>query len=123
MTSFDIWLWLSLDNIRIVLGGTCLSIAIGCAWLGLGVILIEDTSLNATSSKKAFKWVSIISAPLLVFSLVGFALAPSTKDMAVIYFLPKIINNEQIQRVPEVAMKMLRDKLDELEGITKEVEG
>jgi len=38
---------------------------------------------------------------------------PSTQEFAVIYLLPKIVNNEQIQQIPNKALDILNKKLDE----------
>jgi hypothetical protein len=40
-------------------------------------------------------------------------LIPTTEEMAAIYLLPKIANNEQVQQVPDKAMQLLNGKLDE----------
>lgn len=38
---------------------------------------------------------------------------PSTKEAAAIYLIPKIVNNEQVQQVPENALRLLNIKLEE----------
>ena len=52
--------------------------------------------------------------------LVGFILSlmvavfiPSTKEYVAIYLIPKIVNNEQVQQIPEKAMNILNSKLNE----------
>jgi hypothetical protein len=52
--------------------------------------------------------------------LVGFILSlmvavfiPSTKEYVAIYLIPKIVNNEQVQQIPEKAMTILNSKLNE----------
>ena len=41
------------------------------------------------------------------------ALCPSTKEMAAIYLIPKIANNEQVQQIPNKALTVLNKYLDE----------
>ena len=41
------------------------------------------------------------------------ALCPSTKEMAAIYLIPKIANNQHIQQIPDKALTVLEKYLDE----------
>lgn len=47
-----------------------------------------------------------------VFTVVAFGAIPTTKEAAVIYLLPKIANNEQVQKVPENFVKLLNTKME-----------
>lgn len=55
---------------------------------------------------RRFLLIAIIPALGLVF-------VPSTKEAAAIYLIPKIANNEQVQKVPEQALRLLNAKLEE----------
>lgn len=60
---------------------------------------------------------------VLTISLPLFILTPTTKEAAVIYLLPKIVNNEKIQKVPNNFLDLLNSKTEEwLEDITKKKE-
>ena len=48
----------------------------------------------------------------LVF-IVVWAFIPSTKEACAIYLIPKIANNEQVQKIPENALRLLNAKLEE----------
>jgi hypothetical protein len=48
----------------------------------------------------------------LVFGFIAVAV-PNTKEAAVIWLLPKIVNNEQVQEVPNKALKLLNKRMDE----------
>jgi len=55
---------------------------------------------------KRFVSIAITAGLLLVF-------LPSTKEAVAIYLIPKIANNEQVQKVPEQALRMLNAKLEQ----------
>ncbi len=46
--------------------------------------------------KKPFKWCCV----LLIFSILGMMFIPTTKEMAVITYVPKVLNNEKVQELP-----------------------
>lgn len=50
--------------------------------------------------------------PALFISAILFCLIPGTKDMAAIYLIPKIVNNEQIQKIPDNTLNLLNSKLE-----------
>ena len=45
--------------------------------------------------------------------IIGGLFIPTTKEMAVIYLLPKVAHNEGIQKIPNQALKLLNFKLQE----------
>jgi len=67
--------------------------------------------------KKSWKW-GIIS--FIIFMFVSF-FVPSTKQAAAIYLIPKIANNEHVQKLPDNAMRFLNGKFEEwIEDMTKQ---
>ena len=54
------------------------------------------------------KYMVIILAIWLCVSFV-----PTSKEAAAIYLIPKIANNEQVQKVPEQALRLLNVKLEQ----------
>ncbi len=46
--------------------------------------------------------------------LVGVALVPDTKQAAAIYVLPRVVNNEQLQQLPNKLLELSNEWLDEL---------
>jgi hypothetical protein len=46
---------------------------------------------------------------LLILSI----FTPSTKDIAAIYLMPKIVNNEHVKNLPDKTLTILEKKLDE----------
>jgi hypothetical protein len=55
---------------------------------------------------------------LCVIVAIGGSLIPSTKEAAAIYLLPKIVNNEKVQKLPENFTNLLNAKMEEWIGDT-----
>jgi len=58
------------------------------------------------------RWLRI-PITILLIGILLFLFIPSTKEACAIYLIPKIINNEQVQHVPEKALRLLNAKFDE----------
>lgn len=109
ITGFDIYLMTRLDSII----GLSLGISI-VGWIGIlitGIIAAvnHDFGDDITLMKKILK----ISTPIVLFFTLLALFVPSSKEAAAIYLIPKIANNEQVQQLPENAMKVLNLKLQE----------
>lgn len=63
---------------------------------------------------------AIIGVSIFLFAGLGSMLLPSTKEAIAIYALPKIVNNEQVQQIPENAVNLINEQmkawLDDLRG-------
>ena len=57
------------------------------------------------------KYTIGIIIPLVAIFLA--TLTPSTKEACVIYLIPKIANNEQVQKIPNNFAKLLNTKMEE----------
>lgn len=63
----------------------------------------------------------IIAIPII--ALILFIFLPNTKDAVAIYIIPKIANNEQIQKLPGNAATFLNKKFEEwIDGMIKKKE-
>lgn len=69
---------------------------------------------------KVFLIAALIWLPLRL----TVALLPSTKEMAVIYVVPKVINNQSVQQLPNKLLHLSSEWLDELrpENVKKSIE-
>jgi len=63
---------------------------------------------NSENTKKAAKKCGIIA---VITAIIG-TFVPTSKEMAAIYLIPKIVNNEQVKDVPSKGMEILNLKLD-----------
>ena len=84
--------------------------AIGCVF-GTVAYFLEGAEQGFESMKH---WKPVLRKFYIVTIITGiFAMAvPTTEEAAVIWLLPKVINNEQVQQVPEKALKLLNQKMD-----------
>ena len=75
--------------------------------------VIEISDFPDKDNVKAAKLLinRLIIASVVLWLLA--ALCPSTKEMAAIYLIPKIANNEQVQQIPNKALTVLNKYLDE----------
>ena len=105
--------WITrLDSIQAGCGIVLIVGMIVAFFLGIGAILITiESEWDGCWPvyKAVIRWMLIICVPAM---LIGVA-TPSTKQAVAIYLIPKIANNEQIQQVPENALRLLNSKLEE----------
>lgn len=106
ITGMDIYLVTRLDNI----------IETNIVFSVLSFMGMITTSLLALTMvydwsdiKKYFK---LCAGVFIITSLIGL-MVPTSKEAAAIYLIPKIVNNEQVQKVPENALKLLNTKMEQ----------
>lgn len=117
ITSWDIYWVTRLDAvcgfIEVVL------ILVGILFLVSPLIFMafDDGSLDI---KYFWRGLKICVVTVLFFLFAGIFI-PSTKEVAAIYLIPKIANNEQVQKIPDNAAKLLNAKLEEwIDGTLKD---
>lgn len=67
---------------------------------------------------KIFSW---ILGPIVAISLLFAVFVPNTKQAVAIWVTPKIVNNEQVQEIPQKGLKVLDKKLESyLDELKKE---
>jgi len=118
MDWFTIYLWTRLDTIQFIFGiglvvsGLLVVVATMC-WIMAAVEGMEnDTKKMKPFVNKSLLWFISLTIP--------FALMPSSKDFAMMYAIPKIIESKAIkQDLPEIydmAIKQLKKKIIDKEG-------
>lgn len=71
-------------------------------------------------NKRMNRFMKINLAVFVSVCVIG-SFVPSTKEACAIYLLPKIVNNEQVQKLPDNAMKLLNGKMEAwIDDMTKE---
>jgi len=107
MDMFTLYLIVKLDSI-IILCGVVLSVAL--------LILFCYILYNAIEGNKFKKSVVIPWSVIAVLNLFAVTLIPSTKQTAFIYLTSKastwIVNNEQLQKMPDNAFKVLNKAME-----------
>lgn len=112
MDYFLFYLILRLDT----LSSTSIILAIVAGVVFAVTLFICATNYNSDTDKKTRKaakpW-AISFGIVFAFTLLFAVGLPSTKQAAVIYCLPKIVNNEQVQKMPNNLLKLANQWIDE----------
>ena len=104
--------WITrLDALKIVLA-VC---AVACVVIGIVCLIGLMSSAIDEDGEKAKRWGKQSIWPIVLFLvfLLFDAFLPSTKEACAIYLIPKVVNNEEVQKVPQNALKLLNAKLEE----------
>jgi len=97
------------------------------SWLVYWVLMLDKMVIAAFLTGVVFfgialLWVLIeeevtrLVKRMLIFGCLAFAVGvfmPTTKQACVIYLLPKVSNNEQVQQIPDKLLTIMNKKLDE----------
>jgi hypothetical protein len=107
MSMLFIYIFVMMDSIKMGLGLLAL-VAVICIFISAAA---TDTS-NVEDKRRAKKWLKICVATFLLIGSVAI-LTPDTKQLAAIYMIPKVVNNEDVRAMSGDAMKTLRIKFNE----------
>jgi len=124
ITSWDIYWITRLDSASFVLAAVFI-----ISIIAIVVLLIARACLAepyyAWEKKFNAEWLTPLKITLAMAMLSGFIslFIPTTKEFAAIYLIPKIANNEQVQKIPDNATRLLNAKLEQwIDDITKKKE-
>lgn len=112
MTVFDVYLITILDNIKYCCKGAIV-FSIICLAISFVVWGISTLAENVEAVAR-YRFFPIICAIILTFSTLLTMFAPTSKQMAVIYIVPKIVNNQTVQELPSHLMKLLDNYIKSL---------
>lgn len=80
--------------------------------LGIGNVLAEN---------KSKKWLLSLLIPLIgAFFIFVSTFIPTTKEMAAIYIIPSVANNESVQAIPNSILNLANEWMEELRPNKKE---
>lgn len=102
MTYFDAYLLVMLGDFKVVLAIVG-AVFLSCSFITFLVSCDED-------NPKILKKTIFIGSLILLMAF----LVPTTKQLAAIYFVPTIYNNEQVKELPEKLLKLGNEWIDEL---------
>jgi hypothetical protein len=90
----------------------CIGVISGVAVVvALAILFAVVGDPDASDLSWGKKIVKIGVIVFLISSILS-CLVPTTPELAAIYLIPKIVNNEQCQKVPENALRFLNKKLE-----------
>jgi hypothetical protein len=115
LTMMEMYFLLKLDNIVtffVIIGATLTTVGIFC--LLFGPLIVDSMNLSDKPTLKQVKTGIITVCSTILFCFVIATFIPSTKQMAAIIVVPKIINNEKVQQLPEELLNLGIDWLEEL---------
>lgn len=105
----------AIDDFFEVVGGVsiffCIILIIAyCVSRGMSADMQDDEYSGFNKPVKLWaKVCGIVGSVCIILAI----LTPNLKEAAAIYLIPKIVNNENVQELPNDATKLLRLKLDE----------
>ena len=112
MSHWMIYWWVKLDDFQgacfvfVILGGSAL------VGLLLGWLLGKEDNINS-SVWKTCRAIWFFIFPFFIIAIFLATFLPSTKQFAVIYLTPKIVNNEDVRELAGDGMKVMKHKLQE----------
>ena len=116
MSHTFIYLFTRLESFHGLMGGLIVLSIVSIVGLNICFFLIQDKYIFGEEIKKKYlpeitKWIKT-SIVLLVLCTIFSITIPTTKEAAVIYLLPKVVNNEQCQQIPINFTKLLNTKME-----------
>lgn len=115
MTSIQLYWILKLDALR-----CACSVSLFLLFI---ILLVFMGSYGATNSDeksftprfyKKLRKLMLFVIPMLSIAISGLLFIPSTKQMALILVVPKIVNNTEVQALPNKIVELANDWIDEL---------
>lgn len=108
-----LWIYLItvVDSVQVV---AILAAVVGVIslFILIGLVVGSKMSDNSVADKKditeAAKIFRKIVISCAIIATAG-ALVPNSKELAAIYLIPKIVNNEQAQQLPDNLLKLVND--------------
>ena len=105
MTPFEVYLALRLDDIRTLFQG------FGIFSMIIGVLIFVPTIIIIDEKGFSKKWIMFPLSLILLamFSFTAFTFLPTTKDVALIYGIPTIVNDKDIRETVDDGKKIMRE--------------
>ena len=105
-----VYLLTRLDAVNTYIEGMSVISIIAISIIGLVIIIcFAAEEMNIYPKVKKFLFAFII---MLFVSSSLQIIVPTTKEAAVIYLLPKMANNEDVQKIPQNAFKLLNTQME-----------
>lgn len=128
VSPFEVYMIMQLDSLISLFKGFAWAAGIlGVMFFAFGLICwassIEEEDQGIILGRKCFKFTTWVCVPALLFCMVTSTLLPNTKTIAAMYLVPTVINNEQVQKLPEDLLKLFRGLIKDWTPKIEEKEG
>lgn len=111
ITPWEVYWITRLDSVNVFF--ICL-FAVPVIMMGVcGIFIMEEELWNDEDIWPSIKKKYTIGIIISLVAIFLATLTPSTKEACVIYLIPKIANNEQVQKIPNNFAKLLNTKMEE----------
>lgn len=107
ITSFQLYLILMLDGVRVVT--TTIAIILAIVTFIFGGLSVDD-SITEEGHRHARKRLKYL-VPVFILSLSAAVFIPNTEQAATIFLAPKILNNEKIQDIGQNGLDLANNLL------------
>ena len=112
MTPMQLYWILKLDSFRGI--SLALTIVFGVTFIVMLIGTLVNWAEDEFDMSKKYKKCLTIATPLFILFSIPLTFLPTTKEMCAIMVIPPIINNEQIQEMPQKILDLGNQWLDEL---------
>ena len=115
MTSWQMYWLLMLDNIKDLMGIIVFIFAFVCI-IGAVFWFMAEATPNDDDSEiyiRAAQTPLCLAWAIWILAILSLVFLPTTRQMAAIIVVPKIINNKDVQKIPENILKLANGWIDE----------
>jgi hypothetical protein len=112
ITAWDIYWITRLDTLNVAFHVMLAISVVACMLLPILYLAFIDFELRSLANVITKFSIPIVIA-LIVIGGFGWTFTPTTKEACAIYLIPKIANNEQVQKIPNNFAKLLNTKMEE----------
>lgn len=128
MTTFQMYLFTRVDKLLNLFGASSIVMLFVFAFSTLFFVLAR-VDRSGDDEKRVTKRLFFSSLPVFLFSLTGYVLIPSQKELAAIIVVPKILSAENVEKIQKIGadgvdiVKLATEYTKSiLENKTKEIE-
>lgn len=101
MTMFQMYLFTRADKILYTLGISSSVLFLVAVISTISFAIVHAANID-NDEKRISKWFFFSSLPLFLFSVAGYVLVPSQKELAAIIVVPKILSEENVDKIQKI---------------------
>ena len=129
MSSWLVYVFVKLDTITTLLSSVLIATTLLLCISFVGIVLTYSEDEYGNGNKKQMKtslcvWLRWAKRGviILIITAILYIAIPNSKQFAVIYLVPQIATNTDVQQLPSDIAKLLRHKMNEWLGTIEQIE-